>query len=63
MKKMHKVNIWIYAGKRKTDWHYDGHDNVLYVLKGKKIIYLAQPKSIKSKNPFSLFNNHSETFD
>lgn len=38
---MHKVNIWIYFGERFTDWHYDGHDNFLYVLEGQKVVYLA----------------------
>lgn len=57
---MHKVNIWIYFGERFTDWHYDGHDNFLYVLEGQKVVYLAQPNKIKSRNVFSLFNNHCD---
>lgn len=61
MKKLHKVNLWIYFGKRLTEWHYDGHDNLLYVLKGGKIVYLAEPNSIKSNTVFSLFNNHRDS--
>lgn len=41
LKSIYKVNLWIYSGRRFTDWHYDGHDNFLYVLQGKKIVYMA----------------------
>lgn len=60
LKSIHKVNLWIYSGRRYTDWHYDGHDNFLYVLQGKKIVYLAENNRIKSKSIFSLNNNHSD---
>lgn len=58
MKQVHKVNIWLYRGKRITKWHYDGHDNFLYMKEGKKVIYLAPPNSLQSQSVFSLFNNH-----
>ena len=49
----------MYFGKRFTDWHYDGHDNFLYVLQGRKYVYMTYHINIKSKNVYSLFNNHS----
>jgi ribosomal protein L16 Arg81 hydroxylase len=48
----------MYFGNRLSDWHYDGHDNFLYLLQGTKTVYLAAPSSIKSRSIFSLFNNH-----
>ena len=57
---IYKANLWLYCGKRITKWHYDGHDNFLYVIKGKKTIFLAEPNSIISKSTFSLFSNHAE---
>jgi ribosomal protein L16 Arg81 hydroxylase len=57
---IHKVNLWVYFGNRSSSWHYDGHDNFLYLLSGKKTVYLAAPHTIASKNVFSLFNNHYE---
>lgn len=50
----------MYFGNRQTEWHYDGHDNFLYLLQGKKVVYLAEPNSIKSNSIFSLFNNHRD---
>jgi hypothetical protein len=38
---IHKVNLWIYFGNRVADWHFDGHDNFVYVLEGQKTFYLA----------------------
>lgn len=55
---IHKVHLWLYCGGRYTEWHYDGHDNFLYVLTGSKTVYMAHPDSIESKNSFSLFSNH-----
>ena len=48
----------MYKGKRQTSWHYDGHDNFLYVLKGQKIVYIAHPQNIEPQSTFSTFNNH-----
>lgn len=50
----------MYYGKRISDWHYDGHDNFLYVLDGLKCVYLTHPTHIKAKSFCSLFNNHCE---
>lgn len=58
MKSIHKINFWLYRGKRITKWHYDGHDNFLYVKEGQKTVYLAPPNSLSSQSMFSLFNNH-----
>lgn len=46
-------------GKRISDWHYDGHDNFLVMALGYKILYLAHPQNLKSREVFSLFNNHA----
>ena len=58
IKKLRSVNFWLYRGKRLTDWHYDGHKNFLYQLKGRKVVYLLPPNTLKGRNPFSLYSNH-----
>jgi hypothetical protein len=55
---IHKVNLWVYLGNREADWHFDGHDNFVYVLEGKKTFYLAPYEAFRSQNAFSLYNNH-----
>lgn len=61
------INLWYYKGKRLSTWHYDGHDNFLFVLKGAKTIFLKPPTEIKpssfnrkfkGKNVFNVNNNH-----
>lgn len=58
LKDIYKVNLWVYKGKRYSSWHYDGHDNFLYVLKGQKTLFLAHPAALPSQSIFSTFNNH-----
>ena len=40
------VNLWYYKGDRVSTWHYDGHDNFLFMISGKKTVYLAPPNTI-----------------
>lgn len=61
------INLWYYKGKRLSTWHYDGHDNFLFVLKGTKTVYLKPPNEVrpsqlnrpmKCKSVFNVNNNH-----
>lgn len=63
------INLWYYKGKRLSTWHYDGHDNFLFMLKGTKTVYLKPPKEVrpfkqpflrtmKTKSVFNVNNNH-----
>lgn len=58
------INLWYYRGDRISTWHYDGHDNFLYLLAGTKVVYLLPPDHndavLQAKIVFSLDNNHSK---
>jgi hypothetical protein len=60
MDSIEKCNLWYYRGNRITHWHYDGHDNFLYVLKGQKHVYLSKPGSLKCLSIFSANNNQAK---
>ncbi len=45
-KSIYKINLWYYPKNRLTNYHFDSHDNFLYVLKGRKIVYLKRPGSL-----------------
>jgi hypothetical protein len=55
---IHKVNLWHYLGERISKWHYDGHDNILFMLKGKKVFYLAEQCRARGRSVFDIDSNH-----
>ena len=59
MKSIYRINLWYYPKNRLTNYHYDSHDNFLYVLKGRKTIYLRKPGSLKCESVFSANSNQS----
>jgi len=69
-----QINLWHYKGNRISDWHYDGHDNFLFITKGKKVVYLMAPNTVdehlfvsneflQSKDVFNVNDNHANIDD
>lgn len=63
MSSIEKCNLWYYQGNRVTNWHYDGHDNFLYVVEGVKKVYLSKPGTIECLSVFSMNNNQGRRME
>jgi len=55
---LHNINFWYAPKPSMTNWHHDGHSNILTVVNGMKTVELAPPGAIKASAICSDHANH-----
>lgn len=57
-----QANLWMNPERSKSNIHYDAYDNLLCIVRGKKLVRLFPPSASSALRPFPIYSksaNHS----